>query len=205
MRGNNGGRSLEGCKFARRLPMLPNAFVVAGVALFVASDRADAADEKMREKMVLLPNADASNGATRRRLCPRVPSLPCLPVIQAGQDRLCCASTFPPTRSSLPTPTRRPNLTVISGELYHQMGEKLDANSGDQLKPGAFVYLPATMPHSVSTKGENNRRATGTGPLGLDYINPADDPNKSSPYALSGARLTERRIGSPQAVSDGSN
>ena len=34
------------------------------------------------------------------------------------------------------------------------MGEKLDANSGDQLKPGAFVYLPATMPHSVSTKGE---------------------------------------------------
>ena len=59
MRGNNGGRSLEGCKFARRLPMLPNAFVVAGVALFVVADRAGAADEKMREKMVLLPNADA--------------------------------------------------------------------------------------------------------------------------------------------------
>jgi hypothetical protein len=41
--------------------MLPNALkiVVAGVAFFVVADRADAADEKMREKMVLLPNADA--------------------------------------------------------------------------------------------------------------------------------------------------
>jgi hypothetical protein len=39
--------------------MLPNALkiVVAGVAFFVVG--ADAADEKMREKMVLLPNADA--------------------------------------------------------------------------------------------------------------------------------------------------
>ena len=43
------------------MPMLPNALkiVVAGVAFFVVADRADAADEKMREKMVLLPNADA--------------------------------------------------------------------------------------------------------------------------------------------------
>ena len=66
-----------------------------------------------------------------------------------------------------------------SGELYHQMGEKLDTNRGDQLKQGAFVYLPAMMPHSVWTKGENTVvQVTGTGPFGLDYINPADDPSK---------------------------
>ena len=71
------------------------------------------------------------------------------------------------------------NLTVISGELYRQMGEKLDTNRGDQLKQGAFVYLPAMMPHSVWTKGENTVvQVTGTGPFGLDYFNPADDPSK---------------------------
>jgi hypothetical protein len=52
-------------------------------------------------------------------------------------------------------------------------------NSGDQLNLGAFVYLPAMMPHSVWTKGENTVvQVTGTGPFGLDYINPADDPSK---------------------------
>jgi len=54
-----------------------------------------------------------------------------------------------------------------------------DKNSGDQLNLGAFVYLPAMMPHSVWTKGENTVvQVTGTGPFGLDYINPADDPSK---------------------------
>jgi hypothetical protein len=60
---------------------------------------------------------------------------------------------------------------VISGELYHQMGEKLDANSGDQLKPGAFVYLPGDDATLGVDEGRDNRRAGDRHrTFGLDYI-----------------------------------
>ena len=45
--------------------------------------------------------------------------------------------------------------------------------------PGGFVYLPANMPHSVWTADtEFIVQVTGTGPFGLNYVNPADDPSK---------------------------
>jgi quercetin dioxygenase-like cupin family protein len=73
------------------------------------------------------------------------------------------------------------NLTVISGELYHQMGEKLDQSRGDIMHAGGFTYLPANMPHSVWTEGDGSVvQVTGTGPFGLNYVNPTDDPKKKS-------------------------
>jgi hypothetical protein len=46
------------------------------------------------------------------------------------------------------------------------------------------------MPHSVSTKGETTVvQVTGTGPFGLDYIDPADDPGKKWPICVISARL----------------
>ena len=39
--------------------------------------------------------------------------------------------------------------------------------------------LPANMPHSVWTADtEFIVQVTGTGPFGLNYVNPADDPSK---------------------------
>ncbi|ACK49901.1 cupin 2 conserved barrel domain protein [Methylocella silvestris BL2] len=73
------------------------------------------------------------------------------------------------------------NVTVLSGAVFHGMGEKLDVNSGDRLERGGFVYLPALMPHSVWTTGEAVEfQVTGTGPFGVNYINPADDPSKGA-------------------------
>jgi quercetin dioxygenase-like cupin family protein len=73
------------------------------------------------------------------------------------------------------------NLTVISGDLYHQMGEKLDQSRGNIMHTGGFTYLPADMPHSVWTTDDGSVvQVTGTGPFGLNYVNPADDPSKKS-------------------------
>lgn len=72
------------------------------------------------------------------------------------------------------------NLTVLSGEVHHGMGETLDKERGDRLAAGAFVYLPGMMPHSVWTAAsEAVVQVTGTGPFGLIYVNPADDPSKA--------------------------
>ena len=71
------------------------------------------------------------------------------------------------------------NLTIISGVLFHEMGDKLDKNAGDKLSSSGFVYLPGGMPHSVWTTTEPAViQVTGTGPFGLDYVNPADDPSR---------------------------
>ena len=72
------------------------------------------------------------------------------------------------------------NLTVLSGSLYHGMGEKLDKAHGEQIEPGGFMFLPGMMPHSVWTTGaESIVQVTGTGPFGLLYVNPEDDPSKA--------------------------
>ena len=72
------------------------------------------------------------------------------------------------------------NLTVLSGDIYHGMGETLDKAHGDRLQPGGFVFLPGMMPHSVWTVGaESVVQVTGTGPFGLLYVNPEDDPGKA--------------------------
>ena len=72
------------------------------------------------------------------------------------------------------------NLTVLSGDLYHGMGEMLDKAHGERLEPGSFVFLPGMMPHSVWTTGtEAIVQVTGTGPFGLIYVNPGDSPAKA--------------------------
>lgn len=72
------------------------------------------------------------------------------------------------------------NLTVLSGDFYHGMGEKVDKASGERMEPGGFVYLPGGMPHYVWTAGAVSVvQVTGTGPFGLIYVNPEDDPSKA--------------------------
>ena len=47
------------------------------------------------------------------------------------------------------------------------------------MNPGGFVYLPGGTPHYVWTTGTDSVvQVTGTGPFGLIYVNPEDDPSK---------------------------
>jgi len=71
------------------------------------------------------------------------------------------------------------NVTVISGRVGLGMGEKFDAKEGDMVTAGAFFSQPAKHAHYVWTGSEGAiLQVQFTGPGGIDYINPADDPRK---------------------------
>ena len=72
------------------------------------------------------------------------------------------------------------NVTVLSGEIMHETGKTFVRAKGDTIGVGGFVYLPANMPHSVWTAGQPAEiQVTGTGPFGLNYVNPKDDPRNA--------------------------
>ena len=65
-------------------------------------------------------------------------------------------------------------VTLVSGSH----GEKFE-KKGDLLKPGSLWVYPAKHPHYAWTGSEEGiLQVQFTGPGGIDYINPADDPRK---------------------------
>jgi quercetin dioxygenase-like cupin family protein len=77
--------------------------------------------------------------------------------------------------------------TVMSGVFYVGRGEKFD---GDQVKaypPGSVIVLPGNTPHFHWAKsGEYVTQVTAIGPLGLNYLNPNDDPRNHTSSAQAG-------------------
>ena len=71
------------------------------------------------------------------------------------------------------------SVTVISGDFYHGHENTVDRSKGTEVHTGGFVFLPADHVHSLWTGSEPAViQVTGTGPFGVQYINPADDPSK---------------------------
>ncbi len=71
-------------------------------------------------------------------------------------------------------------LTILSGSIYHQHGTTIDKAKGSALKTGGFVFLPEKMPHALWTTDEAViLQVNGTGPFGVDDLDPADDPSKA--------------------------
>jgi quercetin dioxygenase-like cupin family protein len=69
-------------------------------------------------------------------------------------------------------------VTVLSGSPSVGMGEKVDTKAVHALKAGSFHYLPAKTNHYWLVKGPTEIEVQGTGPFGITYANPADDPEK---------------------------
>jgi quercetin dioxygenase-like cupin family protein len=68
-------------------------------------------------------------------------------------------------------------ITVLSGTFWNAMGDDLE--KGVMLKPGSLFVLPMNHTHRVWTTDEEVIvQATFTGPGGITFINPADDPRK---------------------------
>ena len=69
--------------------------------------------------------------------------------------------------------------TVISGVFYIGLGDRFD---GDQVKaypPGSVIVLPGDTFHFHWAKsGEYVTQVSAIGPLGLEYLNAADDPRQ---------------------------
>jgi hypothetical protein len=72
------------------------------------------------------------------------------------------------------------SVTVLSGTPSMGIGEKVDAKAAHALKPGSFHYLPAKTSHYWNSKGPAELQVQGTGPFGINYVNPDDNPEKKA-------------------------
>ena len=72
--------------------------------------------------------------------------------------------------------------TVISGVFYIGVGERFDEAALTAYPPGAVVLLPGGTPHfHWARSGEYVTQVSAVGPLGLDYVDAADDPRAGVP------------------------
>ena len=68
-------------------------------------------------------------------------------------------------------------VTVLSGTYWNAMGD--DTEKGVPLKPGSVFVLPANHTHHTWTTDEEViLQINFTGPGGITFFNPADDPRK---------------------------
>jgi hypothetical protein len=66
---------------------------------------------------------------------------------------------------------------LISGVFYIGLGRQFDERQPQAYPPGAVVVLPGGTQHfHWARSGEYVTQVTAIGPLGLEYVNPNDDP-----------------------------
>lgn len=75
--------------------------------------------------------------------------------------------------------TQDEQLTVISGMLYIGLGDKFSKRAARALPRGGFHFLPGKEHHYAFTTGRTIVQINGDGPFDINYINPADDPQKT--------------------------
>jgi quercetin dioxygenase-like cupin family protein len=67
--------------------------------------------------------------------------------------------------------------TVVSGVFYIGYGTTFEPSKLVAYGPGSVVVLPANTPHfHWARSGTYVTQVSGTGPLGLRYLDPKDDP-----------------------------
>jgi quercetin dioxygenase-like cupin family protein len=74
--------------------------------------------------------------------------------------------------------TQDEELTILSGTFLLTMGDK--EGEPHALDAGSYHFLPGKMRHSASAKRDVVLEVHGTGPFDIHYVNPADDPTKST-------------------------
>ena len=71
--------------------------------------------------------------------------------------------------------------TVMSGVFYVGLGEQFDVDNLKAYPPGSLVVLPGDTAHFHWAKsGEYITQVTAIGPLGLEYVDPGDDPRETT-------------------------
>ena len=72
-------------------------------------------------------------------------------------------------------------VTVLSGNYWNSFGQSFDKSKGIELHPGSVFVLPAGHAHYTWTEDtEVIVQVNFTGPGGVTFINPADDPRKKN-------------------------
>jgi quercetin dioxygenase-like cupin family protein len=71
--------------------------------------------------------------------------------------------------------------TVISGVFYIGLGDRFDESRLRAYPPGSVIVLPGDTAHfHWAMSGEYVSQVSGIGPLGLDYLDPHDDPRRQN-------------------------
>jgi quercetin dioxygenase-like cupin family protein len=71
--------------------------------------------------------------------------------------------------------------TVISGVFYIGFGREFDPKKLQAYGPGSIVILPGNTPHfHWAASGEYITQVSGSGPLGIEYVDPGNDPRRSN-------------------------
>ena len=69
--------------------------------------------------------------------------------------------------------------TVMSGVFYIGLGEEFDGDKVAAYPPGSVIVLPGDTYHFHWAKsGEYVTQVTADGPLGLEYLDPRNDPRE---------------------------
>jgi quercetin dioxygenase-like cupin family protein len=69
--------------------------------------------------------------------------------------------------------------TVMSGVFYIGLSDRFDGDKVEAYPPGSVIVLPGNTSHFHWAKsGEYITQVTAIGPLGLEYLDPADDPRE---------------------------
>ena len=69
--------------------------------------------------------------------------------------------------------------TVVSGVFYIGLGDRFDGDKVKAYPAGSVIVLPGDTPHFHWAKsGEYVTHVTAIGPLGLEYMDPDDDPRR---------------------------
>jgi quercetin dioxygenase-like cupin family protein len=71
-------------------------------------------------------------------------------------------------------------VTVISGTFRLGMGKTADQSKGQPLPAGSFFALEPGMEHYAFADEDTVVQLNSTGPWGLTYVNPKDDPRQKS-------------------------
>jgi quercetin dioxygenase-like cupin family protein len=71
-------------------------------------------------------------------------------------------------------------VTVISGTFTLGMGEVADRNNAKPLPAGSFFAFAPGMAHYAFTDEETVVQINSTGPWGINYVNPKDDPRQKT-------------------------
>lgn len=69
-------------------------------------------------------------------------------------------------------------VTVLSGTFHFAHGEEFDRGKTMALKQGGFAVMAPGEPMYGYTEEATVIQLHGTGPWGIQYLNPADDPRK---------------------------
>jgi quercetin dioxygenase-like cupin family protein len=71
-------------------------------------------------------------------------------------------------------------VTVISGTFLLGTGDTADRSKAQALPAGSFFAMSPGMAHFAFTDEETVVQLNSTGPWGLNYVNPSDDPRKKT-------------------------